>query len=1274
MPDVSLNIQGRNLSRQAIRQLKADLKATAEELERTEDAMVDVKDKSADVKQGLMGISIGAGIASAALGALVKGWISASVQMEKMFKGLTAVAGGAAEAKKQFVGLREVAKLPGLGLPEAVKGSISLQAVGFSAKQAEEALMAFGNALATVGKGRAELDGVILALTQMRAKGKVMGDDLRQIANYLPQIRKAMLDAFGTASSKNLQEMNVSAERFIETIVREFQKLPGVMGGAANAVENLSDSMFQLKSNLGNVLLPTYIAILDKVSALVAAMDEWSETRKKIMVWSTVSVAGITSVIGAVTGLMFVKEQLIGALKLLGTTVTWLFTTPWGLAITGVAALAAGIAILIARSKAARMTADKFTRTLDSLNKSAEKLKTIEELGEKVRKLGEKVFKTAKETQELIDAQNKLAELAPRLVKAYDAQGNAIVDVGEAMKEFLEDLREADRIISRASYRKAIEERDRLTEAMKENREELTRLGRGLHLEEKRLKSGARFMRAETEQRRNYFRNQREEVARTLQQNATELQKQVRAIQQYEREYLGYGAKLKPTVPPVPAAPKPYAPTEEQLKEQTELEIREAKARAAAIEDEYESRRALAKAEAIEERKELESRSKNLEEAVKKGIKTDEEAEYERSLIRRQRAALEAEVAQKIKDINEDEAKAKEKLAKKSGTTVEDIIEDRVRAEEEAAEKIQTLHAETYRLQEQNYRAIISLIDDRFNQQEAQADFAYLSEGRRLEDQEKQLRKILETASIGAKEREAAEEQLTQVMAAQYANRLVWEKAKKRITEDRTKHEIEEQEKLDKKISDSRMRTMRLLISALDNEQAKRRGMIIADYKEEIEKRQAIIDNVKSSTEERAQAEKELAALQLALIAELDAANEEFEKDRADARKKRDKEEEQIAKKRIGEAEQVAAAWRENEWIRISMMKEGLDKEIAILQQRYADETSQIAAILKDEKTSIEERTALEQRLSLLRMEYAQNYRKALLGHYDIIQTLADQIAALPTDMIHMYKQLRDVQNEYAQQLRGVYAEEKQMIAEVRWDAEMTAAERARNIQQIERASAERRYQIEQELIERQEALWKDYVYSFLGGLFKEIEEDIQEELSGRIVKFLGDIFFKQKGAPIPAFGGIDIGKPVAPQMEGGVDWGSVLMTGVKALPWLLALDRAENDLLARSYGHVAALKAASFDNPLNDWRAQLAGTMTASRGLGERSAKDLIANFKAGFLQTAKVHSESGESGGLTDVLNAIRDRLDEPPKFILQIGGRELESVITRIRDKRDFRGNAY
>jgi tape measure domain-containing protein len=203
---------------------------------------------------------------TAPLAALGAASVRSATQMDSLKRGLTAVAGSSAEAERQLVRLNEIAKLPGLNRVQAIQMSTRLQAAGLSANTAERSLLAFGNALATVGKGSAELDGVAIALTQITAKGKITAEEINQIAERVPQIRVAMQAAFGTANTEKLQEMGMTARQFIEGVNDELLKLPRVTGGAQNAFENMQDAIQKALATIGQQLLPTVLPMVERIT------------------------------------------------------------------------------------------------------------------------------------------------------------------------------------------------------------------------------------------------------------------------------------------------------------------------------------------------------------------------------------------------------------------------------------------------------------------------------------------------------------------------------------------------------------------------------------------------------------------------------------------------------------------------------------------------------------------------------------------------------------------------------------------------------------------------------------------------------------------------------------------------------------------------------------------------------------------------------------------------------------------------------------------------
>lgn len=191
--------------------------------------------------------------------------------IDKLTKGMEAQLGSAEAARSELEKIREAAKAPGLGFEQFVKGSIQLQAVGDSAAKARETISAFGNALALAGKGAAELDGVTVALTQIKAKGVVSAEEINQIAERLPQIRTAMKDAFGTANTEELQKLGISANQFVDGIVASLEKLPKATGGFTNDITNAFDNVKQGASKLGEAINSGL-----RVGERLTALSEWA--------------------------------------------------------------------------------------------------------------------------------------------------------------------------------------------------------------------------------------------------------------------------------------------------------------------------------------------------------------------------------------------------------------------------------------------------------------------------------------------------------------------------------------------------------------------------------------------------------------------------------------------------------------------------------------------------------------------------------------------------------------------------------------------------------------------------------------------------------------------------------------------------------------------------------------------------------------------------------------------------------------------------------------
>jgi tape measure domain-containing protein len=238
MQGVSQVTGGQKLVGAGFRALRGDIRAAKSEL------------MGLDLGASMAVVGVGAGMATAS-GMLTRNMTTATIRMDSLRRSMDTATGSAAETEREFERLRESARRPGLGFEQAIEGSVRLQSAGLSADLARRSLEEFGNALASVGKGKAELDGVNLALSQIAAKGKVSAEEINQIAERVPQIRTVMKNAFGTANTEELQRMGIDSQTFITRIVEAMAKLPRAAGGLQNSIDNLDDSWKQFLQGSG---------------------------------------------------------------------------------------------------------------------------------------------------------------------------------------------------------------------------------------------------------------------------------------------------------------------------------------------------------------------------------------------------------------------------------------------------------------------------------------------------------------------------------------------------------------------------------------------------------------------------------------------------------------------------------------------------------------------------------------------------------------------------------------------------------------------------------------------------------------------------------------------------------------------------------------------------------------------------------------------------------------------------------------------------------------
>lgn len=279
-----------------------------------------IKRFGATISEAGQALSIGFSAPVIAAGAAA---VNAAMQMESLEKGLAATMKSTAAAATELERLKEVSKLPGLGLKEAVQGSIRLQTLGSTADESRRIMRELGNALAVVGGGKEDFSEVIRQLSQMAAVGKVTKENLDPIVERIPQIAAIIKDKFGAAAlgdpAKTFEKMGISAQQFIGIIVAELEKGGRAGGDLKTSMENLREEVFATAAEFGKSLVPigktvvkdVLTPMVERAKELATAFNDLTPETKSFVVEAAaagVALSGAVLIIGTVIE----KAALIG--------------------------------------------------------------------------------------------------------------------------------------------------------------------------------------------------------------------------------------------------------------------------------------------------------------------------------------------------------------------------------------------------------------------------------------------------------------------------------------------------------------------------------------------------------------------------------------------------------------------------------------------------------------------------------------------------------------------------------------------------------------------------------------------------------------------------------------------------------------------------------------------------------------------------------------------------------------------------------------------------
>ncbi len=224
--------------------------------------------------------------------AMGKSLFQAEADFESLVRGLSATVLEKGQLENEIEGLKEVAKLPGLGFKEAMQGAIALKGVSMSAREAKDTMMAFGNALANVGKGKTELDAILVSIQQMISTRQVDLENLKEISGRLPGFLEI---------AERLPKDD--ARQWLRLVVTELEKIPKAAESAKDKLDNMKDAAEMAKLGIsGGVVTSIGGGVMDAMGRVLQGKDIDFKKITDGTPWKKIGEAQFDKVKGAITG------------------------------------------------------------------------------------------------------------------------------------------------------------------------------------------------------------------------------------------------------------------------------------------------------------------------------------------------------------------------------------------------------------------------------------------------------------------------------------------------------------------------------------------------------------------------------------------------------------------------------------------------------------------------------------------------------------------------------------------------------------------------------------------------------------------------------------------------------------------------------------------------------------------------------------------------------------------------------------------------------------
>ena len=240
--------------------------------------------------------------------------LEVTVNIERLRLGLAALAGNQQIADRQISRARELARLPGIQFEGGVRSITQLRAAGFDQNTSARLLQEISNLTAIAGRSAEDTSRALYQFTQIGGLRQFRTEELRQLYEIAPQLRRVFQDLYGSFSGEGIQ---AAIERGGRTFAQELERILGRLeqgprapaGTLANSLENLRDSFGDLGRAIGDDLEPAIKALVNFIDDVVSETAEAVEGNR-FLIPTVASSTLLGTGLGAYGGYRFGRRGL----------------------------------------------------------------------------------------------------------------------------------------------------------------------------------------------------------------------------------------------------------------------------------------------------------------------------------------------------------------------------------------------------------------------------------------------------------------------------------------------------------------------------------------------------------------------------------------------------------------------------------------------------------------------------------------------------------------------------------------------------------------------------------------------------------------------------------------------------------------------------------------------------------------------------------------------------------------------------------------------------